>query len=171
MATAALRFAPSAPMRDPRDSPPSGRSQYLAPGQLLVCRDSTVISTIVGSCVAVCLSDPVAGIGGMNHFLLPLRVGLERSPRFGSVAIPGLIDRLLSEGARRDRLEAKVFGGASLVGSRARRDDPLGSKNARLAFDLLAEARIPVVAEDVEGPRGRKILYHTGDGTAWVRLI
>jgi chemotaxis protein CheD len=171
MATAALRFAPAEAVPDPRSVPPTGRSQYLAPGQILVCSDSAVISTIVGSCVAVCLSDPVAQIGGMNHFLLPLRVGSERSPRFGSVAIPTLIDRLLSAGARRERLEAKVFGGASLVGPRARATDPLGSKNARLAFDLLAEARIPVIAEDVEGTRGRKVLYHTGDGTAWVRLI
>ncbi len=95
---------------------PGGRVQhYLHAGQIVASAVPAAITTIVGSCVAVCLFDPVAGVGGMNHYLLPLPVQREWSPRFGNVAIAELLRAVLDRGARRDRIQAKVFGGACVI--------------------------------------------------------
>jgi chemotaxis protein CheD len=120
--------------------------------------------------VAVCLYDPVARVGGVNHFLLPHHVERERSARFGSVAVPQLVDAVVRAGATRSSLVAKVFGGASVIAGapNARR---LGDENAALALRLLEEARIPVLDHDVGGPRGRKLVFVTDVGTAWVRAL
>jgi chemotaxis protein CheD len=143
---------------------------YLHAGQLFATSTPTVISTVLGSCVAVCLHDPITKIGGMNHFLLPLHVDREHSPRFGTVAVPALVDAVLKAGASRGTLVAKVFGGASVIGamSRGRR---LGEENALLALRLLEEARIPVLDQDVGGSRGRKLVFFVDEGTAWVRHL
>ncbi len=148
-----------------------GRAQlYLHAGQLAVSSRPAAITTILGSCVAVCLHDPAAKVGGVNHFLLPLHVERERSPRFGTVAVPQLIEEVVRAGASRGALVAKVFGGASVIGAfRASRN--LGEENALLALRLLDEARIPVLDRDVGGTKGRKLIFHVDDGTAWVRQL
>lgn len=148
-----------------------GRTQvYLHAGQLAVAVKPTVITTILGSCVAVCLHDPRSRTGGMNHYLLPLHVERERSPRFGTVAIPQLVDELVRAGATRSSLVAKVFGGASVIGAfRGARN--LGAENAALAVRLLEEAGIPILDQDVGGTKGRKLIFHADDGTAWVRQL
>ncbi len=147
-----------------------GRPQlYLHAGQLAAPTGPTAIVTVLGTCVAVCLHDPVARVGGANHFLLPHHVERERSARFGTVAIPELVAAVVRAGGARQRLVAKVFGGASIVGgSRGRR---LGDENAALAFRMLEEARIPVLHGDVGGARGRKLVFLTDEGTAWVRQL
>ena len=143
---------------------------YLHAGQLHAASAPTAISTVLGSCVAVCLHDPIAKVGGMNHFLLPLHVERERSPRFGNVAVPQLIEAVIRAGASRGALVAKVFGGASVIGAmtKGRR---LGEENAQLALRLLEEARIPVLDQDVGGTRGRKLVFFCDEGTAWVRQL
>jgi len=143
---------------------------YLHAGQLHAAAVPTVITTVLGSCVSVCLYDPAAKIGGMNHFLLPLHVERDRSPRFGTVAVPALIEAVVRAGASRGALVAKVFGGASVIGgmSHGRR---LGDENAALALRLLAEARVPVLDQDVGGNRGRKLVFMVDEGTAWVRTL
>ena len=143
---------------------------YLHAGQLHAASAPTAISTVLGSCVAVCLHDPIARVGGMNHFLLPLHVERERSPRFGNVAVPQLIEAVIRAGASRGALVAKVFGGASVIGAmtKGRR---LGEENALLAVRLLEEARIPVLDQDVGGTRGRKLVFFCDEGTAWVRQL
>jgi chemotaxis protein CheD len=143
---------------------------YLHAGQLHAAAAPTAITTVLGSCVSVCLHDPVARVGGMNHYLLPHNVERERSPRFGNVAVPQLIEALLQAGATRGALVAKVFGGASVIGAMAR-GRRLGEENAILALRLLEEARIPVLDQDVGGGRGRKLVYFSDDGTAWVRQL
>ena len=148
-----------------------GRSQaYLHAGQLAIATEPTAITTVLGSCVAVCLCDPVNRIGGMNHFLLPLHVERERSPRFGNVAVPQLVEAVLRAGATRGALVAKVFGGASVIGA-FRTSRNLGEENWRLALRLLEQARIPVLDKDVGGQKGRKLIFHADDGTAWVRQL
>ncbi len=144
---------------------------YLQPGQVHVSSGPCSITTIVGSCVAVCLTDRTLGIGGMNHFQLPHHVGAEPSARYGTFATRQLIDGLLGLGCRKERLEAKVFGGAAIVSPLAARAGHLGAKNVRVAYEVLWDAGIPVIAEDVEGHKGRKIIYQTHDGTAWVRRL
>jgi len=143
---------------------------YLHAGHLYAAQTPTAITTVLGSCVAVCLYDPVAKVGGMNHFLLPLHVDREKSLRFGTVAVPQLVDAVLRAGASRGALVAKVFGGASVIAAipRGRR---LGEENAILALRLLEEARIPVLDKDVCGSRGRKLVFFADEGTAWVRQL
>jgi chemotaxis protein CheD len=159
--------------RETRASAPdaAGRAQvYLHAGQLAAVATPTAITTILGSCVAVCLHDPAARVGGMNHFLLPHHVERERSPRFGTVAVPQLVEAVVKAGASRGALRAKVFGGASVLGAlRATRN--LGEENAELALRLLADAGIPVLDRDVGGTRGRKVVFIADEGTAWVRQL
>jgi len=148
-----------------------GRAQiYLHAGQLAVAAEPTAITTILGSCVAVCLFDPVNRVGGMNHYLLPHHVEREKSARFGNVAIPQLVERVIAAGARRAALQAKVFGGASVIGA-FRGSRNLGEENAILAARLLDEAGIPILDRDVGGTRGRKLIFHVDDGSAWVRQL
>jgi chemotaxis protein CheD len=143
---------------------------YLHAGQLSVAARPTAITTVLGSCVAVCLHDPATRVGGMNHFLLPHHVERERSPRFGTVAVPELVEAMVRAGASRASLVAKVFGGASVIVA-APRGRRLGEENAALAIRLLEEARIPVLDSDVGGGRGRKLIFFTDDGTAWMRPL
>lgn len=148
------------------------RGVFLHAGQIFVSTDPASITTILGSCVAVCLWDPMTRLGGTNHFLLPLRAsGAEAAERFGNLATEQLIDRLLQLGARRRFLQAKVFGGACVLEAFRKRDSHLGHKNVEAALQVLADGRIPVVARDVGGQRGRKLVFQTDDGSAWVRLL
>jgi chemotaxis protein CheD len=167
---------PALPAGSPT-SPPSnapgdgGRAQvYLHAGDLVVASKPTAIVTILGSCVAVCLWDPGARVGGVNHYLLPFHVEREQSPRFGSVAIPRLLEEVVANGADPRRLQAKIFGGASVIGafSHGRR---LGDDNAVLATQSLHALGIPVIEQDVGGTKGRKLVFHSDDGAAWIRLL
>ena len=150
---------------------PARERVYLQPGELVVSQTPTQVTTILGSCVAVCLFDTFAGVGGMNHFLLPFRAGSDSaSERFGSVAVPRLVERLQGIGAAPARLRAKLFGGSNVTGG-FERPDHLGAQNVRLARETLLRLGIRVLAEDVGGLRGRKLIFHTDDGSAWVKLL
>ena len=145
---------------------------YLHPGKLFLAREVCLVTTILGSCVAVCLWDDVRRFGGINHFLLPAWAGGDQaSSRFGNVAIEELIRELLGLGARRQQLRAKVFGGACVLEALQNGAHHLGQKNIDMAYRLLAEERIPVVGGDVGGKRGRKLMFRTDDGQAWVKLL
>lgn len=145
---------------------------YLHPGQLFAAAQPSAITTILGSCVSVCLWDPVVRIGGMNHYLLPFSVGDElASPRFGTVAIEALIERVLVLGARHDRLLAKLFGGACVIEAFREKEDHIGVLNARLAESMLHRACIPIVEQHLAGCRGRKILFNTDDGASSVKYL
>lgn len=152
--------------------PSAGRTAvYLQPGQLHAACSPTAITTVLGSCVSVCLYDPTARAGGMNHFLLPIPVNRERSARFGNVAMEELfasVGRLATGGGS---LRAKVFGGASVLGTRPTGRRPLGEENVLVALKMLLEKGIPVVDGDVGGTRGRKLVFHTDDGSAWMRTL
>lgn len=167
---------PALPAGSPHPTPSNapgdgGRAQvYLHAGDLVVASKPTAIVTILGSCVAVCLWDPGARVGGVNHYLLPFHVEREQSPRFGSVAIPRLLEEVVAGGADPRRLQAKIFGGASVIGafSHGRR---LGDDNAVLATESLHALGIPVIEQDVGGTKGRKLVFHSDDGAAWIRLL
>lgn len=144
---------------------------YLHPGQFTVAIAPCTITTILGSCVAVCLFDPVARIGGLNHFLLPRAPGKNSSLRFGNVAVPRLIEAMVECGAVKRRLQAKVIGGACVLD--AYRDHPshVGRQNVLAAVQALFEASIPVVMSDVEGNRGRRVMLHAHTGDLVVRVL
>ena len=154
------------------DLPAARTTAYVHVGQLFVSAQRVTVSTILGSCVSVCLWDPTTGAGGLNHFLLPQCVenGIS-SPRFGNVAIHRLLEELGALGSPAHRLKAKVFGGASVLDAFQSPQTSLGMQNVELARRLLRETGIPVVAEDVGGAQGRKLVFQTSDGTAWVRRI
>ena len=145
---------------------------YVHVGQLFTSPKACTVTTILGSCVSVCLWDPTTGAGGLNHFLLPQCVenGIS-SPRFGNVAIHRLLEQLSALGSPRARLKAKIFGGASVIDAFQSANESLGMKNVDVARRLLADAGIPIVAEDIGGAQGRKLVFQTGDGAAWVRKI
>lgn len=146
---------------------------FLHPGQVFASADPTEVSTLLGSCVALCVFDRERRVGGINHYLLPHAVAGPRFPaRFGSVAIARLVERMADFGSPVRALEAKVFGGASVVRALlARSEAGLGAQNIAVALDMLRALGIPVVAQDVGGARGRKLIFHTDDGAAWVKTI
>jgi len=156
----------------PRDEARDLIRVYLQPGQLYASGQPSAVTTVLGSCVAICLWDPVECVGGMNHYLLPFFAGAgQGSPRFGNVAVAQLVDRLVALGAVRGRLQAKVFGGACVLEAFQARQGHLGEKNAGVAFKLLEELAIPVVSRDVGGRSGRKLIFHTDLGNAWVAKL
>ena len=145
---------------------------YLQPGQVYAAAQPSAVTTVLGSCVAVCLWDPIECVGGMNHYLLPFFAGAgQGSPRFGNAAMTQLVERLVALGAVRGRLQAKVFGGACVLEAFQARQGHLGEKNAAVAFKLLEELAISVVSRDVGGQSGRKLVFHTDQGTAWVAKL
>jgi chemotaxis protein CheD len=105
----------------------------------------------------------------MNHFLLP--EGGPPSARFGESAVPLLIERLLDLGARRARLRAKLFGGACVLEAFRAVANTLGVRNVAVARERLRSAAIPIVAEDVGGDLGRKVVFEVRTGCAWIRVI
>jgi chemotaxis protein CheD len=148
---------------------PAPTRVYLAPGLLYASAEAAQVTTILGSCVAVCLWDPEGRVGGMNHFLLP--EGGPPSPRFGESAVPLLIERLVDLGARRSRLRAKVFGGACVLEAFRAGANTLGVRNVEIARERLLSAAIPIVGEDVGGDLGRKVVFEVRTGCAWIRAI
>jgi chemotaxis protein CheD len=108
----------------------------------------------------------------MNHFLLPRGAGSgSAAARFADVAVPRLIAALLELGSRKDDLQAKLFGGAAVIEAFRDQESHLGTSNVEVARALLKDQGIPVVAEDVGGHRGRKVIFLTDSGIALVRLI
>ena len=137
----------------------------IGPGEYYVTQRDMMIVTVLGSCVSACLRDPTTQIGGMNHFMLPEQGGSPDSPlsgsaRYGAYAMELLINHLISMGARRDKLEAKLFGAGRVVEGLS----DIGKRNAHFAQDYLRREKIPVLAEDMCNPHASKIYFfpHTG---------
>ncbi len=128
-----------------------------------------LLSTILGSCVAVCLHDPVRKVGGMNHFLLPFgqEEGTNRPVRYGLFAMEMLINSLMKEGAKKAHLQAKIFGGARI--SADLRD--IGQTNAIFARDFLVNEGIKCLAESLGGTNARRVVYQPGTGNARMLLV
>jgi chemotaxis protein CheD len=124
-----------------------------------------VITTILGSCVAACLYDPQARVGGINHFLLPgkaERNADQEAVRYGVHLMELLVNGLLHLGARRNRLEAKLFGGARIVDGLS----DIGAMNVRFAKHFLETEGISLMGGSVEGMRGRRVEFRPVSGQA-----
>jgi chemotaxis protein CheD len=153
-------------------SPAVRASVYLHPGQLFASAEPATVTTVLGSCVAVCFWDPSTRIGGINHFLLPHWAGNgSSSPRFGNVAMQSLLERMQDVGACGAKLEAKVFGGACVLAAFHTRPGRLGDQNVDHALRFLEQRSIRVSAQDTGGRRGRKLVFHSDDGEAWVKEL
>jgi chemotaxis protein CheD len=137
------------------------------PGEYFVSREELPIMTTLGSCIASCLRDRVAGVGGMNHFMLPDGAG--DNGRYGAFAMERLISELLELGATRGTLEAKVFGGGQVM---AGMDSlQVGERNTRFVLDYLRTERIPVVGKDVLDVYPRKLCFLPHSGKAMVKRL
>jgi len=152
--------------------PQERRSLYLQAGQLVAVSEPLVITTILGSCVAITLWDEHLRIGGLNHYMLPFQTSREKSGlRFGNVAWEELLARLIGLGARRDRMVAGIFGGACVMEAFRNGGDHVGARNVELAERLLGIARIHVQSRDTGGRRGRKLTFETDSGRVAVRYL
>jgi len=144
------------------------------PGEYFVTRRNMALVTVLGSCVTACIRDSESGIGGMNHFMLPEEKGgvsgvLSTSARYGSYAMELLINHLQKLGARRGRLEAKVFGGGAVLESLV--SSNVGVRNAEFVLDYLQAEKIPVIAKDLLDSYPRKVYYFPQGGRVLVRKL
>lgn len=127
-----------------------------------------VLTTILGSCIAACIRDPVTGVGGMNHFLLPDGNSGDREARcYGVNAMELLINDILKHGGDRRRLEAKLFGGGNVVSALT----DVGSRNYAFAKQFLNDEGISIVGGDVGGDMARRIQYMPFSGRARQALV
>ncbi|ACT59848.1 CheD, stimulates methylation of MCP protein [Hirschia baltica] len=143
------------------------------PGTQYVSRDEDeVIATVLGSCVAACIWDPLSKVGGVNHFMLPhddagLWSGASLALRYGNHAMDALINELLQQGAEKKRLNCKFFGGGNVVKGLGR----VGSKNALFAKEYSAVEQLNVTKMDLGGESGRRILFEPVTGRAWRKFL
>jgi chemotaxis protein CheD len=152
------------PSADPADV-------FLQVGQVFSAGTPVVITTILGSCVGLCLWDPIRRSGGMAHYLVARWPGRgEASTRYGDVAIAQLVRSMGNLGSLPGDLRAKVFGGAHGL-SKASAAVDIGTRNVAVAEEALAGLRIPIVSRDVGGNVGRKLLFRVDDGSAWVKRL
>jgi chemotaxis protein CheD len=145
---------------------------FLYPGQLAVFKEPMAITTILGSCVAVCLWDTKLKFGGMNHYLLPFwkMQGL-RTPKFGNVAIEQLIEEMIKNGSSIYSLVAKVFGGAKVLEVSESSFFNIGKQNAEIAVEMLDKFGISTPVLQVGGLNGRKIMFKTDTGEVFLKMI
>lgn len=137
------------------------KGHYLFPGKLAAFKEETIISTLLGSCVAVAIHDPVALVGGLNHFLLPEGSEDEReNARYGVHAIPLLIEECVRLGAQRGRLQAKVYGGGNVINV-SQSGESIGARNIELAEQILKKYGIPILERHVAGESARTIKMNT----------
>ena len=150
--------------------PPATLRVHVGQGEHYVTSDPAImLTTILGSCVAMCLRDPLAGVGGMNHFLLPSgrTDGADEGRRYGAYAMEVLINGVLSAGGRRDRLEAKLFGGGRMFDGLA----DVGVANANFAEKFLADEGIPIIASSLRGHGARRVQFWPNSGRALQKSV
>lgn len=158
------------------DAPRNRFVAKILPGQLYVTRHQEVISTILGSCISVCMRDAQLGLGGMNHFLLPggslsgdpeaTRHG-KKCTRYGVYAMEMLENHLLRHGARKERLEVKVTGGAKIISA----NGDVGEQNIAFVREYMDIHGLSIVAEDLAGNWPRKVLYFPDSGKLMIKKL
>lgn len=139
------------------------------PGEFFVADESMVIMTVLGSCIAACLWDSRARVGGMNHFMLPDGDANDVSGRYGSYAMELLINEMLKLGARRETMQAKIFGGAQVMHNFTTMN--VGERNTQFVLNYLQTERIPIVSEDVLDIYPRKVVFFPVTGKAMVKRL
>lgn len=143
------------------------------PGEFYVSKNDELISTVLGSCIAACVYDESLGIGGMNHFMLPIEKGVDPSNahslncRYGNWAMEFLINEVLKNGAAKRNLKVKLFGGGKIIRSMT----DIGLGNIRFARAYLQEEGLELVSHDVGGPWPRKVIFNPQTGKAQVKKL
>jgi chemotaxis protein CheD len=139
------------------------------PGEYFVSNQNVMINTVLGSCIAACIWDGRAGLGGMNHFMLPDSDASDTSGRYGSYAMELLINEMMKAGARRESLQAKVFGGGQVMHGFTTLN--VGERNTKFVLDYLRTERIPVLSQDVLDIYPRKVCFFPITGKAMVKRL
>lgn len=145
----------------------------ILPGEYYVTTGDELIVTVLGSCVSACVRDPVFGIGGMNHFMLPSeavrgdKAVVSASARYGNVAMEHLINTILHNGGRRDALEVKIFGGGRIL---AQMTD-IGRRNIEFVRKYIATEGLTLLAQDVGDIYPRKVVYHPPSGRVRLKKL
>ena len=139
------------------------------PGEYFVSADDMVLMTVLGSCISACIWDGRVRAGGMNHFMLPDGDSSDGFGRYGSYAMELLINEMLKRGARRESMQAKVFGGAQVMAGFTSMN--VGERNTKFVLDYLATERIPVVSQDVLDIHPRKVCFFPVTGKALVKRL
>ena len=138
---------------------PVSKNYFLQPGFIYLATKPTIISTVVGSSIAICVFDRKQKIGGMNHFQFPVIRGLKQATaRYGNVAVSALINLMINEGSKFEHLEAQILGGAHHPEVS---NENVGLENIKVAKKILTKKKIRIVSEDVGGEKGRKIIFNT----------
>lgn len=144
---------------------------YLFPSSVFVNIAPTQVTTVLGSCVSVCLIDIKRNIGGINHYMLPLWNGSGlASPKYGNIAIDKLIERMIFIGSKKENLRAKVFGGGNVLESSINFFN-VGERNHTLAIEMLENENIPIIAKSIGGEKGRKIIFNTFTGEVMLKFL
>jgi len=147
------------------------KTKFIYPAGLAIEKEPHILSTLLGSCVVVCIWDIKLKIGGMNHYLLPLWNGDGlASPKFGNIAIEVLIEKMMRLGCNQNNMAAKVFGGASMLNSHSEMFN-IGLRNAELAQNMLTKAGLKIVSSSTGGMLGRKVLFNTYTGDAFLKFL
>lgn len=139
------------------------------PGEYFVAREPLAIMTVLGSCIAACLWDSRMRVGGMNHFMLPDGDNGDSSGRYGSYAMELLINEMMKLGARRETLQAKIFGGGQVMANFTTMN--VGERNTKFVLDYLQTERIAVVSKDVLDIHPRKVCFFPVTGKAMVKRL
>lgn len=147
----------------------------ISPGEYYFTNKDMLIVTVLGSCVSACIRDSITGIGGMNHFMLPDSATADKdspvseSMRYGTYAMEVLINQLLRNGARRENLEAKIFGGGNVLKSFTTTN--VGDRNAIFVRKFLKDERIRITGEDLLDIYPRKVYYFPKTGRVLVKKL
>ncbi|GAA3914401.1 chemoreceptor glutamine deamidase CheD [Litoribacillus peritrichatus] len=149
----------------------------ILPGEFYLSGKQEVISTVLGSCISACIRDPILGIGGMNHFMLPHHNGhsnvswdgapISSETRYGNWAMEYLINGLLKLGALRQRMEVKVFGGGQVLANMT----DIGARNIQFVEEYLKSEGMDIIAKDIGGVLPRKVIYFPDTGKVLVKRI
>lgn len=139
------------------------------PGEYFVSNEEIVIMTVLGSCIAACIWDGRARLGGMNHFMLPDGDTGDGSGRYGSFAMELLINEMLKLGARRETMQAKIFGGGQVMAGFTTMN--VGERNTQFVQEYLSTERIPIVSQDVLDIHPRKVCFFPVTGKALVKRL
>jgi len=133
------------------------KEHYLKTSELFFSKENYKITTVLGSCVAVCLWDNILKFGGINHYLLPKWDGRNgESIKYGDISLKKLLNEFNKAGSNKKNIQAKIFGGAKILNDNLN----IGEKNIEIAFEILKQNNIPVTSSDTGGLNARKIIYY-----------
>lgn len=149
---------------------PAPSTETIILGEVRAAKGPKILKTLLGSCVAACVYDPVNGVGGMNHFSLPGQGGDGMNARYGAYAMELLITAVMKQGGDRNRLKAKVFGGAKVIDVESERLN-IGAKNAAFIQEFMATEGIPITAKCLGGSSGLVVQFHVDSARAMVRPL